>query len=211
MQDIDYIKIPDKIEKKSFEIISSMADLSRFSESEKEVVKRVVHTTADFDFVDIIKFSENAVECGIKALKNRASIVTDTRMVEAGINKRVLNRLGGNVNCYINTPEAFALADKKGITRSMASMEIASKKSDNKIFAIGNAPTALFKLIELIEKGQVKPELVIGVPVGFVGAEESKLLLEDQRVPYILTRGRKGGSTIAVAIVNAIMYMAKSR
>lgn len=211
MQNIDYIKDPQKIGEKSFDIISSMTDLSKFSEQEKNVVKRVVHTTADFEFVDIISFSKNAVEKGIKALKSKASIVADTRMVEAGINKRVLSKLGGKVNCYINTPEVFDLAKKRGITRSMASMEIASKESNNKIYAIGNAPTALFKLIELVKKGKVQPELVIGVPVGFVGAKESKLLLEEQKVPYILTRGRKGGSTVAVAIVNAIMYMAKSR
>lgn len=211
MQDLDYIRDPQKIGKKSFEIIESLVDLSEFSESQKNVVKRVIHTTADFEFADIIRFSEGAAEKGIKALKSGASIVSDTRMVEAGINKRVLSKLGGKVNCYINTPGVFDLADKKGITRSMASMEIASKKGSNKIFAVGNAPTALFKLIELIKKGKIMPELIIGVPVGFVGAEESKLLLEKQEVPYILTRGRKGGSTVAVAIVNALMYMAKSR
>ncbi|ADL07091.1 precorrin-8X methylmutase [Thermosediminibacter oceani] len=206
MEYVNYIKDPEAIEKKSFEIIRSRIDARRFSDGELAVVQRVIHATADFDYEEILEFSPDAVEKGLAALKAGCGIVTDTRMAQAGINRRALEALGCRILCYVDDPEAVAIARERGITRSMAAMELASKDPKNLIFAIGNAPTALFKLAELIQEGKVRPSLVVGVPVGFVGAAESKETLFRLRVPSIITRGRKGGTTVAVSIVNALLY-----
>lgn len=208
MSDLEYIKNPKAIEKRSFEIIESQVDKKLIDQKEWPVIRRVIHTTADFDFAKLLDFSEDAIDTGVAALKSGFNIVTDTRMAMAGINKKNLGILGCGVQCFIRDPRIAQIAKEQGITRSMASMIIASKDEKNKIFALGNAPTALFKLIELIDSGITKPALIIGVPVGFVGAEESKEALSKLSVPYIVTRGRKGGSPIAAAIVNALLHMA---
>ncbi|MDI6604268.1 MAG: precorrin-8X methylmutase [Thermoanaerobacteraceae bacterium] len=202
-----YIKNPKEIEKRSFEIIGENIDEKRFDERELKIVKRVIHTTADFEFADILKISKEAIDTGIKAIKEGSNIVTDTKMAMAGINKKTLKRFGCDINCFIDAPEVLSLAKEKSITRSMASMIIASQDKKNKIFVIGNAPTALFQLAELIKSGILKPDLIIGVPVGFVGAAESKEAVKELGIPYIITEGRKGGSNIAAAIINALMYM----
>ncbi|WHE07734.1 precorrin-8X methylmutase [Thermoanaerobacterium thermosaccharolyticum] len=204
---MNYIKDPLEIEKKSFEIIGKNIDESKFDKKELLIVKRVIHATADFEFANILKISKGAIEDGLKVLKEGFNIVSDTKMAEAGINKKVLDKIGSKVKSYINLPEVKEISKKCGITRSMAAMEIAAKDESNKIFAIGNAPTALFRLIELAREGKAKPSLIIGVPVGFVGAEEAKEEVKKLDIPYIITEGEKGGSTVAAAIVNALLYM----
>lgn len=207
---IEIIK-PMDIERKSFEIIGEILGERHFNPFEEPVIKRVIHTSADFDYADNLEFSPDAVEKGIEAIKSGCRIITDTRMAFSGINKRVLAQFGTEADCYIDNPDVAQEAQKRGITRSAVCMEKASLNPQNKIFAIGNAPTALIRLYELIEEKKIEPELVIGVPVGFVNVIESKELFRTCDVPYIIARGRKGGSNIAAAIVNAISYMAAKR
>lgn len=204
---MNYVKEPKTIEKNSFEIITEELGDKKFDEKEGKVVKRVIHTTADFEYADILEIHEDAIESGINALKNGCDIYADTGMVLSGINKRVLGELGGQVCNFVHDEDVVIEAKKREITRSMVAIEKAMNNKNIKIFAIGNAPTALFTLKEKIEKGMPKPDLIIGVPVGFVGAAESKEIIKDLGVPYIVTNGRKGGSTVAAAIVNALLYM----
>ncbi len=197
---------PMDIEKRSFEIITELLGDRKLDSENELVIKRVIHTTADFDYADNLVFSEHAVSKGIEALKAGCDIVTDTQMARSGINKTVLEKLGGQVRCYMSEPEVAAEARARGITRAAVSMEHAVKSDKPLIFAIGNAPTALIRLRELVEEGKVKPALVIGVPVGFVNVVESKEQIIASGVPHIVARGRKGGSNVAAAIVNALLY-----
>ena len=197
---MDYMKSPMGIEKRSFEIIGSEMHEHNFSEEELQIVKRVIHTTADFEYQDLIEISEGAIEAGVSALKNGAKIYTDTTMALSGMNKRALKELNASVECYVGLEEVFKLA------RSMAGVELAAKENVD-IFVFGNAPTALFKLRELIKEGKANPKLIVAVPVGFVGASESKEDLDELGIPYIRVKGRKGGSTVAAAIINALLYM----
>lgn len=204
----DYITSPQAIETRSFEIISQELGAHSFpSEAEARIVKRIIHTTADFEFARLTHFSSGAIEAGMQALRDGADIVTDTRMAAAGINKTRLAEYGGAVHCYMSDVDVAETAKAEGITRAMAAMRKAAQEPTPRIFAIGNAPTALFALKELIEQGRIAPALIIGVPVGFVGAAESKAALETLAVPHMLTRGRKGGSAIAACMVNAMLYM----
>lgn len=208
---MEYIKNPMKIEDKSFEIIQGIIDEIRpdyefKSEIEEKIIKRAIHTTADFDYLDILKISDNAAEIIKNALENKASIYTDTTMALSGINKRKLDKLGCKYECLVADERTVATAKKQGITRSMAAVEIAAEEKGRKIFVLGNAPTALFKVIEMVESKELEVDAVIGVPVGFVGAAESKEKLEETDIPYILSKGRKGGSNLAAAIINAILY-----
>ena len=197
---------PMDIEKRSMEIISETLG-SRVLDPENEaVIKRVIHSTADFDFADTLTFSEHAVSKGIEALRSGCDIVTDTQMAKAGINKRVLASLGGEVHCFMSDPDVAEEAKARGITRAAVSMEKAAKLSKPCIYAIGNAPTALFALRELIDSGQLNAALIIAVPVGFVNVVESKELIIASSVAYIAARGRKGGSPVAAAICNAMLY-----
>ena len=197
---------PMDIEKRSMEIISETLG-SRVLDPENEaVIKRVIHSTADFDFADTLTFSEHAVSKGIEALRSGCDIVTDTQMAKAGINKRILASLGGEVHCFMSDPDVAEEAKARGITRAAVSMEKAAKLSKPCIYAIGNAPTALFALRELIDSGQLNAALIIAVPVGFVNVVESKELIIASSVPYIAARGRKGGSPVAAAICNAMLY-----
>lgn len=204
---MNYIKDPYRIEEKSFEIIGKNIDESKFNKKELLIIKRVIHATADYDYSNIIKFSDKAIESTLYALKCGSHIVSDTKMLEAGINKSALKKVGSEVKSYIDLPETMEISRKCNITRSMAAIEIAIKDEKNKIFAIGNAPTALFRLIELVKDGVVYPSVIIGVPVGFVGAKEAKEELKELNVPYIVTEGAKGGTTVAAAIVNSLLYM----
>lgn len=206
---LNYIKQPKKIEATSFEIIEKELGNKalEFDERTLKVVKRVIHTTADFEYADLIKFHPNAIESAIQVLKKGSRIYADTKMIMVGTNSRRLSELNCDIYNLSHEKEVFEEAEKRGITRSMVGMEKAFHDQETQIFVIGNAPTALFTLKELIEKTNKKPELIIGVPVGFVGAEESKEILLDLDVPYITVTGRKGGSTVAVAILNALMYM----
>ncbi len=202
----DYIKNPLSIEKRSFEIILDELGEHNFDEREIQIVRRVIHTTADFEYASLIDIHKDAIDIAIRALKNGSRIYADTNMVVSGTNKRKLGDLNSEIYCLVHDEEVFKIAKEKGITRSMAAVEKAMMDKDTKIYAIGNAPTAIFKMLELIEEGMPKPDLVIGVPVGFVGAEESKEALRESGIPYIVIRGRKGGSPVAATILNAIMY-----
>ena len=207
---LDKIQIvkPAEIEKRSMEIITSELNGRTWPEPEFSIVKRCIHTSADFDYADNLCFSENAANIGVEALKNGAHIVTDTRMAWSGINKKKLASFGGEAHCFMSDEDVAKIAKENGSTRATASMDKAAGLDKKLIFAIGNAPTALVRLYELIQDGKLTPELIIGVPVGFVNVVQSKeLILSLKDTPYIVARGRKGGSNIAACICNALLYM----
>lgn len=204
---IEYVR-PDEIEKRSFEIIGRELEqrgivLDAVQES---VTKRVIHTTADFDYADTLVYSENAVEKARNLIKNGAHIVTDTNMAKAGINKKRLAVYGGEVHCFMADEDVAAEAKSRGVTRATVSMERAAALDRPVIFAIGNAPTALISLHEMMQEGVFMPAFIIGVPVGFVNVEAAKELIIQSDVPHIVNRGRKGGSNVAAAICNALVY-----
>ena len=199
---------PAEIEARSMEIIQSELGERSFPPEILPVVTRVIHTTADFDYADNLVFSSGAVEKGVAALKAGCVIVTDTQMARSGVNKRVLEKFGGEALCFMSDPDVAAEAKERGVTRAAVSMERAARLDRPLILALGNAPTALVRTCELLEAGALKPELIIGVPVGFVNVVESKELLLTEDVPYIVARGRKGGSNVAAAICNALLYLA---
>lgn len=196
---------PEEIEKKSFEIIEAELNC-QLDPEQKPIIKRVIHTTADFSYAENLCFSEQAIKHAKEALKNGACIVTDTNMGKAGINKKALARYGGEVYCFMADEDVAAEAKRRNITRAAISMEKAARLHRSCIYAIGNAPTALIRLYELIQEKSVQPELVIGVPVGFVNVVEAKELILKTEVPYIVAKGRKGGSNVAAAICNALLY-----
>ena len=196
---------PREIEKRSLEIIESELSVD-IPQENLDVVKRVIHTTADFDYAVNLTFSDGAVEKALEALRSGCDIVTDTQMAKSGINKAAAEKLGINIYCFMSDPDVAAEAKERGCTRAKVSMEKAAKVAGSGIFAIGNAPTALIMLREMIEEGTISPRLVVGVPVGFVNVVESKEEIMQAGVPYIVARGRKGGSTVAAAIINALMY-----
>ena len=199
------INDPNAIEARSMEIIESELTVA-IPEENKAVVKRVVHCTADFDYAVNLAFSDGACAKAIEALKNGCDIVTDTQMAKSGINKTAAAKLGCETHCFMSDPDVAKTAKERGCTRAVASMEKAAKLGKPVIFVVGNAPTALLALRDLIDAGTVRPELVIGVPVGFVNILEAKDAIMEAGVPYIVAKGRKGGSNVAAAIVNALMY-----
>ena len=203
---------PTEIEKESFRIIrSELAEMGKEIPSEVEpTVVRVIHTTADFDYADSLLFSEDAIRKAKDAIRRGAHIVTDTNMALSGINKRALAAYGGEVHCFMADEDVAKEAKERGVTRAYVSMEKASEIDAPLIFAIGNAPTALASLHELWQKKSFKPEMIIAVPVGFVNVVEGKNLIKEMDVPYIINEGRKGGSTVAVAICNSILYNMES-
>ena len=207
---MDYLKNPMGIEERSFEIIGEEMGPHLFTEEELMIVKRTIHTTADFEYKELVEISKEAIETAKNIFKNGAKIYTDTNMALNGINKMALSKTNSKVICYVNEPEVHKEAKEKGITRSMAAVERACNDNVD-IFVFGNAPTALFRLKELIKEGKANPKLIIAVPVGFVGAAESKENMEELNIPYIRVKGRKGGSTVAASIVNALMYMVVER
>ncbi len=205
---------PADIEKRSMDIIESEGDFSGFSEQECLIVKRVIHATADFDYIKNLRFSENAVESGLNALKNNAVIITDTKMILSGISKPALKALGCEAYCFVSDSDVIEKSKKLNITRSVIAVYKAIREfgDRNIIFAVGNAPTALLTLHELINSGKINPSLVIGVPVGFVNVTASKnLIMSHNNIPYIVSDGRKGGSTVAVSICNALLYQLYNR
>ena len=208
--DMEYMK-PAEIEKRSFEIITQELGDRQFPEEIAPVVKRVIHTTADFDYADNLMFSPHAVRQALQAIQDGAHIVTDTNMAKSGINKKILAKFGGEVHCFVAEPDVAAEAKQRGVTRSTVSMERAAKLHVPLIFAIGNAPTALIQLEKMIAAGQLHPELIVGVPVGFVNVVESKERIMQAGVPYIVARGRKGGSNVAASIINALLYQLVQR
>jgi precorrin-8X/cobalt-precorrin-8 methylmutase len=205
-----YLKDPTRIESTSMEIIDqAMADHT-FTPQELSVVKRMIHTSGDVDYQHIVSISPGAIDAGITAIQAGCRIVTDTRMAFSGINKRALAKANCTIDCYIDHEQVFQTAKEKDITRSMAAMEFATQQGVD-IFVIGNAPTTLYRIGELIRETRITPELIIGVPVGFVGAAESKEYIRSLEVPSISTIGTKGGSNVAAAIMNALIYMAVGR
>jgi precorrin-8X/cobalt-precorrin-8 methylmutase len=202
---------PMDIEKRSFEIITEELRVRNIDEQIAPIIKRVIHTTADFEYVDKLCFSEDVVKKAIGYLKNGACIVTDTQMAKAGINRAALKRCGCEVQCFMSDEDVAAMAKDEGVTRAAVSMRKAAAIDKPLVIAVGNAPTALIELNELIKRGNILPKLVIGVPVGFVNVVESKELIMKAGIPYIVARGRKGGSNVAAAIVNALLYLASPR
>ena len=210
LNEIEIVK-PMDIEKRSMAIITEELGGRTWPEPEFSIVKRCIHTSADFDYADNLVFSEGAVEAGLNALREGAVIITDTNMAWSGINKKKLANLGGEAVCFMADESVAARAAASGSTRAVASMEKAAELYGNAsrpcIFAIGNAPTALVRLYELVQEGRISPALIIGAPVGFVNVGPSKeLILTLPHTPYIVARGRKGGSNVAAALCNALLY-----
>lgn len=205
-----YINNPMEIEEKSMEIIENSFKNVDFTDQELTVAKRIIHTTGDVSYSEIIKFQNDFIKNSLEALKSGGKIYTDTNMTKAGINKKSLEKLGLEVVCYVSDEDVFKLAKKNNTTRSQAAIEKAINEGI-KIFSVGNAPTALFKLLEEVDKDKVDPDFIIGVPVGFVGAAESKEELRKYSIPQITTVGNKGGSNVAASIINALMYMLVKR
>ena len=220
--DIEFVK-PMDIERRSFEIIERELSGRKIPEDQYDIIRRVIHTSADFDYADNLVFSDRAVERAMDAIRRGASIVTDTQMAKAGINKKRLAKYGGEVYCFMSDEDVAEAAKQNGTTRAAACMDKAAALLGNRaeknekadadgkapglIFAIGNAPTALVRLHELVSEGRIDPELIIAVPVGFVNVVQSKeLILSLKDTPYIVARGRKGGSSIAACICNALLY-----
>ena len=199
--------LPGEIEKRSFEIITRELGDRILDEEKAPLIKRVIHTSADFEYADTLCFSDDVIAKALKAIRSGASIVTDTQMGRAGINKRSLAKYGGQVYCFMSDEDVAAEAKKNGTTRAVASIDKAAAMDQPLIFDIGNAPTALIRIYELVKEGKLSPALVIGVPVGFVNVVQSKELIMETEVPYIVARGRKGGSNVAAAICNALLYM----
>ena len=201
---------PADSEKRSFEIITEELGDRVLLPGTEPIVKRCIHTSADFDYADNLVFSDHAVDRALDAVRRGASIVTDTQMARAGINKKRLARYGGEVHCFMSDEDVAETARLNGTTRAAACMDKAAELYGNErlIFAVGNAPTALVRLYELVNEGVLRPELIIGVPVGFVNVVQSKeLILGLKDTPYIVARGRKGGSNSAACICNALLYM----
>ncbi|MCD8015418.1 MAG: precorrin-8X methylmutase [Lachnospiraceae bacterium] len=206
LDDIERLS-PMDIERRSFEIISQEAGARIPDDERAMIIRRVIHTTADFDYLDHLCFSDGAVEAALEALKNGAWIITDTNMALSGINKPSLRKIGGEAYCFMADEDVAKKATSLGVTRASVSVDKAAALGHPVIYAVGNAPTALIRLYELISDGSFRPELIIGVPVGFVNVVQSKELIMQTDVPYIVARGRKGGSNVAASICNALLYM----
>lgn len=200
--------LPEQIEQRSFEIIDGELEKRGIvlPKEQEMITKRVIHTTADFEYTETLTYSEGAVGIARELLKKGADIVTDTNMALSGINKRSLAGLGGEVHCYMADETVAKLARERGTTRAAVSMEMAAKIQKPVIFAVGNAPTALIQIYEMMQGSDWRPAFVIGVPVGFVNVEAAKELILQTDVPFIINRGRKGGSNVAAAICNALIY-----
>lgn len=210
LESLEFVK-PADIEARSFEIIAGELGERAIDPENELVVKRVIHTTADFDYVDTLTFSPHATSIGVEAFRNGCSVVTDTKMALSGINKRVLGRFGGEALNFISDADVAAEAKERGMTRAAVSMERAAALDRPLVYAIGNAPTALVRIYEMMQAGDMRPPaLIVGVPVGFVNVVESKELVCQLDVPHIVARGRKGGSNVAAAICNALLYLASN-
>ena len=199
---------PHEIEQQSFKIIDEKAGDHGFPPDEWSIVRRMIHTTADFDYIHAVRFHPKAIQAGVKAIKEGKNIITDTEMVRAGIRKIDLEPFGTTVVCFMNDAGVLKLSEQMGITRAAAAVDHAIALMKDGVYVIGNAPTALFRLLELMEQGTAAPALVIGLPVGFVNAAESKARLMKVRRPFISNVGRKGGSNVAASVVNALINLA---
>ena len=206
-ENIEFV-LPGEIEKRSFEILSEgLEEMNIVLPKEQELVtKRAIHTSADFEYAKTMCYSENAVEKAKELIRGGADIVTDTNMALAGINKKVLASFGGKAHCFMADEDVTETAKKRKVTRAVVSMEKAAKLDKPVVFAVGNAPTALIELYRMYKEEMFRPAFIIGVPVGFVNVVQAKELILKTDIPYIVNRGRKGGSNVAAAICNAILY-----
>lgn len=202
---------PQEIESKSFEIITEELGEHPYTPEQYPVVQRVIHASADFELGRSLVFHPEAIQAGIAAIRSGKTIVADVQMVQVGISKARIQRFGGDVRVYISDPDVAEEAKRLNTTRAIVSMRKAIREADGGIFAIGNAPTALLEIIRMVKEGEARPGLIIGMPVGFVSAAESKDELLKLNVPFITNIGRKGGSTIVVAAVNALSIMAEQQ
>lgn len=199
---------PNDIETLSFQMIDAEAGAHDFTPREWEIVRRMIHTSADFEYMQSVRFHPQAITSGIQAIRSGKTVITDTQMARAGIRRKEINHFGGRVDCLISDPKITQLAQQNDTTRAQAAVEAAASEMEGGIYVIGNAPTALLKLIEMIRAGRAKPALVIGLPVGFVNAAESKAELMTLDYPHISNVGRKGGSNLAASVINALAIMA---
>ena len=202
---------PEDIEKRSLEIITQELGSRVLDPETAPVIKRAIHATADFDYAEALSFSPNAVGIAVEALLRGAHIVTDTQMALSGVNKRLLQAFGGEAHCFMSDAEVGEMARQRKVTRASICMERAAELKEPLLLAIGNAPTALVRLYELMQEGRIAPVLIIGAPVGFVNVVEAKELIMSAGAPYIVARGRKGGSGVAAAITNALLLMAQEK
>ena len=206
-----FITKPMEIEERSMEIIATHLAGLNLNDDERKIYSRIIHASGDVEYAPIIKIHPEAIEATKTALKRGANIFTDVEMVRRGISIRTFTKFGGEIFCKVSDVDVREFAKREGITRSMAAMRIFGKRLDGEIIAIGNAPTALFEVLRLVKEENIRPAVIIGVPVGFVGAAEAKAQLAEQNeIPFITVAGTKGGSSIAVAAVNAILYILDS-
>jgi precorrin-8X/cobalt-precorrin-8 methylmutase len=201
---------PAEIESTSFDIIDREIGNHDFNEAQWAIVRRMIHTTADFEFKDMVRFHPAAIAAGIKAIRGGKMIITDTNMARVGIRTKELAQFGVTVKCYMTDPQVHEKAKSNGTTRAKAAVDMAADDMRDGIYVVGNAPTALLRLIELINEGKVQPALIIGLPVGFVNAAESKAALLEMDYPNISNIGRKGGSNLAASVVNALIILASN-
>jgi precorrin-8X/cobalt-precorrin-8 methylmutase len=199
---------PDDIEALSFKIIDEEAGAHDFPADQWAIVRRMIHTSADFEYMQTVRFHPRAIQAGLEAIRGGKAIFTDTNMATVGIRKSELNAFSAAVDCLIMNPEVTRIAKENGTTRARAAVDAAADAVTDGIYVVGNAPTALLRLIELIQDGSARPALVVGLPVGFVNAAESKEALLELDVPYISNVGRKGGSNVAASVINALAIMA---
>jgi len=205
---MDFLADPAAIEERSMEIIDQLLGPHDFTPQELTVVKRIVHAGGDPACASLVAFSPGALEEGLAALQNQAAIYTDVKMVQAGINSTALASLGGQVHCAVSDPQVRKLAADQGRTRAMTAFRLWGQRLNGNIVVIGNAPTALFETLRLAQEENIHPALVVGMPVGFVGAAESKAALKNSDLAYVTISGTRGGSTLAVAAINALIYLA---
>lgn len=211
MTDITFqnFRKPEDIEAESFRIIDSEVPEPRpFQGARWAIVRRMIHTTADFEMLELVRFHERAVESGLNALRSGCVIVSDTEMARRGMPVRRLDPLGCSVHCLMNDPRVVERARSEGITRAKAAVDVAVAELQPDVWVVGNAPTALIRLVERVDEGAANPALVVGMPVGFVNAAESKELLMSRDIPYISIQGRKGGSALAASVINALAVLA---
>ncbi|HAR34425.1 MAG TPA: precorrin-8X methylmutase [Desulfobacter sp.] len=202
---------PHEIEAKSFAIIDAEAGPHNFAPDEWKIVRRMIHTTADFEYMQMVRISNNAVAAGIKAIRNGCTVITDTNMAKTGIRKDLLAGFGSRCECLMADPRVAEQATERGVTRARVAVEKAAQIMENGIYVVGNAPTALLHLLDMINNKAANPALVVGLPVGFVNAAESKAALVETKIPYISNVGRKGGSNVAASVINALALIAKDK
>jgi len=199
---------PDEIENLSFQIIEREIGAHNLRNEQWIIVRRMIHTSADFGYKDMVRFHSDAIKSGLDAIRSGKNIITDTNMARVGIRKREIEQFGGRVKCYMNDQQVHSNAKATGVTRAKIAVDMAVEDMQGGIYVIGNAPTALLRLIELVKEQKARPALIIGLPVGFVNAAESKAALMELDYPYISNVGRKGGSNVAASVVNALSIMA---